>query len=469
MLVNPVPAAHEIDQPQFLVFQTRAYPSWTPLLDGHAMTTIPRPDGLIAIALPPRADRVSLRWSLGRDRWAGGALSLLALMALLASPPSLLRFAARIKSQRSNRMTAVSVRDHHEPGSADARAHYLPGLDGWRAIAILWVVISHNPLWVWGGFNDIWIKNSGERGVGLFFALSGLLICNRLLLEEQRRGRISIGDFYLRRVFRIQPAALTYLAVLAILMICGVLPHAFDGVVGAALMVRNYWPRSHDAAQWFSGHFWSLAVEEHFYLLLPSFLFFVRRRRITVLACVIVIVEIWRFFVYSHTSLQNIGVYTSQRTDIDIGEILLGCIFALALERQQVLAWARALLKPWAALMYAAVILLLLAHITTRLYHPPLITIYPVLIASTMLHPRSVTTRLLELPPVRFLGRISFSLYLWQQLFFNPESPAALHTLRSYTALAWMAAIACSIASYYIVERPIIRYGHRRLHRPQPA
>jgi peptidoglycan/LPS O-acetylase OafA/YrhL len=78
-----------------------------------------------------------------------------------------------------------------------------------------------------------------------------------------------------------------------------------------------------------------------------------------------------------------------------------------------------------------------------------------------MLHRDSLTSRFLELAPVRFVGRISYSLYLWQELFFDPFQVQAAGSFRSHTLLCWGAAFGCATASYYLIEKPLIRYGHR--------
>src|ERR1700679_3845029 len=123
------------------------------------------------------------------------------------------------------------------------RSGYIPTLDGWRTMAILWVLIWHSQVWRFGWLSNEWLRASGGRGVQLFFALSGLLICNRLLREEQRFGGISLRSFYTRRFFRIQPAALTYLAVISILMLSGTIPQSWSPVAGSALMIRSFLPR----------------------------------------------------------------------------------------------------------------------------------------------------------------------------------------------------------------------------------
>lgn len=301
----------------------------------------------------------------------------------------------------------------------------------------------------------------GGRGVDLFFALSGFLICGRLLREEARSGGISMRSFYLRRIFRIQPAALTYLAVLSILILSGEI-YRLDGYSGSPwptlvtsiLAVRNIFTKTFFFE---TAHFWSLSVEEQFYIFLPTFLVLCKRYRLAILACLFFALNIWRVIYLSTRP----PAHVFQRTDLVCGAILLGCVFALALARPKIAAFARAYLRPWAAIAYTILILVATGVHHSRTDYVLVTTTYPILIAATTLHPNSWTTRLLELAPVRFVGRISYSLYLWQEIFFDPFSPAPPHTFRSHLLLCWIGAFGCAIASYYLIERPLIRRGHR--------
>jgi peptidoglycan/LPS O-acetylase OafA/YrhL len=356
------------------------------------------------------------------------------------------------------------------PAGPPKRNNYLPSLDGWRTVAILWVIEAHNQPWHWGPFNNRWLQQRGDHGVQLFFALSGLLICTRLLHEEQRFGAISLRSFYTRRLFRIQPAALVYLAAVCALMLLGYVRRVWDAVAAAALMVRNFLPR-YDT-NWETAHFWSLAVEEHFYLLLPGFLVLCRRRRIAWLCLVLLALELWRLAVFAYPKLQGATYLIYLRTDLVIDGILLGSLFALALTRPPLRRLAQTWLRPWVALLYAAAVFISQELHSGRSDHAVLMTVYPVLLTATVLHPESWTTRFLELPPLRFVGRISYSLYLWQELFFFPFRPPTPGSLHAHTLLCWAATFACAIASYYLVETPLIRRGHRVAHRfdiqPQP-
>jgi len=151
-------------------------------------------------------------------------------------------------------------------------ALYLPTLDGWRALAILAVIFHHANLFSAGPLSDQWIFQNGYEGVDVFFAISGLLICWRLLDEESRRGRISLRNFYIRRAFRILPPAVIYLIAIAILSAIGLIHASAKELLASLLFFRNYLVQlgHFSVSPWFTGHFWSLSVEEHFYLLLPG-------------------------------------------------------------------------------------------------------------------------------------------------------------------------------------------------------
>jgi peptidoglycan/LPS O-acetylase OafA/YrhL len=346
--------------------------------------------------------------------------------------------------------------------SPKTQSNYIPTLDGWRAVAILWVMQFHSQMLHIGTFTNQWLHTTGSRGVSLFFALSGFLICTRLLREENRFGSISLKGFYTRRLFRIQPAALTYLAVVAVLTLCGVIPAFWPGIAGSVLMIRNIWPLRITYSAWYTSHFWSLAVEEHFYLLLPGFLLLVKRNRLAILAGTIVVLQIWSRIVFATPRLQDVFSWqTSQRTDVSLGGILLGSIVAVALTHENFRTAAKRFLQPWAAVLYTLVVFFMAARQHSYAALLLTITIYPLLILATVLHPETLLSRLLELAPVRFIGRISYSLYLWQQLFFYGWTNAALGSFHSHIALCWASTFACAIASYYLIETPLIQRGHR--------
>jgi peptidoglycan/LPS O-acetylase OafA/YrhL len=96
---------------------------------------------------------------------------------------------------------------------------------------------------------------------------------------------------------------------------------------------------------------------------------------------------------------------------------------------------------------------------------------FPLLLLSTVLHPKSLITRFLETAPLKFVGRISYSLYLWQVLFLtrNFVYPGAIHLLQRSNIVAVACSFACAVASYYLIEMPMIRFGRRFVVARQPA
>lgn len=343
---------------------------------------------------------------------------------------------------------------------------YLPTLDGWRALAILTVILGHDNVHRLGWLSTQWLHTHGNRAVDLFFALSGILICTRLLEEEQIKGRIDIKGFYIRRVCRIQPAAWAYLAFVGTLMFF----HAIGGtpreIFYSVLLVRNVFPLHPTLESWYTAHYWSLSVEEHFYLLLPGFLLLIRRYRVWVMATAVVLLEVWRNIVIRHQQLQ-FGSLIGFRTDLAVEGILLAALVALLLRRPEVVAWLRRWLRPWVTLLVVGALWTAVEFHQGRFNYFALVCTYPLMIVSTMLHPTSLTGRVLELPPVRFIGRISYSLYLWQMLFITsyltllPAPRWRLLHLVQTTSLRYVVVLGFSLLSYYLLEKPMMRLGHR--------
>jgi peptidoglycan/LPS O-acetylase OafA/YrhL len=352
---------------------------------------------------------------------------------------------------------------------------YLPSLDGLRALAILSVIAFHDQVHEFGPVSTYWVHKFGYLGVDLFFAISGVLICSRLLEEERSTGYISLRGFYTRRFFRISPAAWVFLLSYLILSLCNQLPRDFGGILASFLMIRNFWvtiagdiPRT-----WYTIHFWSLSVEEHFYLILPALLVFTRKHRVRVLGVLSFLAMTWIMIVEHFPALQTPNF--SLRTDIRIDALLIPAMFATLLAVPSIRGKAVQWLRPWVVGLGFFGLSILITNSSSRFIAGTFIFViaigFPLYTISTMLHPGSISCLVLELPLLRFIGRISFSLYLWQQLFFpDQHTPASwpMSTLQVFP-FNYFAAFACAIASYYLVERPLIRVGHRISHPATPG
>lgn len=328
---------------------------------------------------------------------------------------------------------------------------YIPTLDGWRAVAILLVIGNH--------FSDATTGSSGhaglpgQTGVNIFFGLSGFLITSRLLTERP----ISLRRFYIRRAFRILPPVLAYLAVIGTLTVLRLIPVYPQELLAAACFYRNFLPPNlPDAGGWYSGHFWSLSIEEHFYLLWPPLLKRVRTFALPVAIGVAVASATWRLAElfreghrYGHTL-----VGFPWRTDIRIDALMCGAAVALAYPKIQ--KWLSGSVWLLAAILYG----LVLARFGVRptIWQSALV---PLLIAGTVARPTDLVGRLLDTAPLRWVGRLSYSLYLWQQLWLPPAGPARTLGVAQTWPLNLLCVLACAAASYYLIERPSIRLGKR--------
>jgi peptidoglycan/LPS O-acetylase OafA/YrhL len=314
----------------------------------------------------------------------------------------------------------------------------IPSLDGLRAISISLVVGGH--LAVWGHAPKILTQYS-NLGVRIFFVISGYLITTILLREQVRTGTISLRDFYVRRAYRIFPAALCFLLVVYL-----VYWHRLRWyeIVATMLYLANFLPYR----LWILGHLWSLSLEEQFYFLWPGVLKKWYRHRVMILFGVILAAPIARTVFY-FLKVTN-GGYGNLLTVGD--NLAAGCLLASIYPHLPKIGWKAA------ALMLVAVALIPLYHADSRLRTVfILFVLSPVLhfsIAGIILHVVQHPYRLLNLAPVVWLGNISYSLYLWQQFFLDPS-------LSSLSRYGVFLALAAASLSYYLVEKPMLRARDR--------
>jgi peptidoglycan/LPS O-acetylase OafA/YrhL len=348
---------------------------------------------------------------------------------------------------------------------------YIPTLDGWRALAIGIVCAAHT---VSALFNAeslstrqlaFFVSQTGGVGVDLFFALSGSLI-GTLLLEEKRRlgGRIDLGRFYTRRAFRILPPIVAYLAAILALHAVGQLARFDRSEVIATLgFYRNYTSGSH-----YTQHFWSLAVEEHFYLVIPLVFAIMKWRQALAISACLSLASVVGRWIDLHLEIVLPGMpanFVLYRTENRFDGLMNGAILALLLHRPEIRAVVARVLNTRTAVAVLVATLIGLVTVTDlAIRHTFLAWSFPLLIASTVLHPETSAGRFLELPGLRWVGRLSFSLYIWQQLFLiNKNGPTAATPLGWFALLAvpGLASVGFAVVSYYLIERPMFRLGHR--------
>lgn len=348
---------------------------------------------------------------------------------------------------------------------------YIPTLDGWRAVAISAVLFCH-------GLDQKahpFAMPLGLVGVLLFFSISGFLITSRLMEEHAQTGHISFRKFYLRRAFRILPPAFFYLAVIAALGLLGWIPFSVWDLIKSAIFLRNYTSLDlGNPASWYSVHFWSLSVEEHFYLIWPAILALVSLRRsrwapFYVATGLAILTLVWRTLDEKYRFIIRLfhAPYLEQivgRTDYVADVLLWGCALALLLGPRP---WQRKLPRgfttPVAAFLIGVIGFVFFAkgagHGRDFCY-----ILMALLIGCTVIDPDSWISRLLELAPLRWIGRLSYSLYLWQELFFQVDG-VPLWFQRFPVNGVFISV--CAYLSYTLVERPLVRIGHRLARPPK--
>ena len=373
-------------------------------------------------------------------------------------------------------ITQSTTRTQFQPArteSSKSTASYLPTLDGWRTVAIALVLFSHASESLLHAIPTALVtdlaglKKVGLIGVQLFFGLSGFLITSKLLEEELRHGQISLASFYIRRSFRILPAAVFFLSVVGLLSVAGLLDISLGRWLSTVLFAANYSAAEHS---WYVGHFWSLAVEEHFYFLWPAAFLLLRvgQRRVALVVLLALAVALWRAIDFKFQLTGASAAAFWGRTDIQADGILWGVWVALLYADP---VWKARLTQlfaapaSWPVLCMALLVLEALPEVNWKLSFA-LITVkailMPLLILGTVIHSRKLPGRLLETSVFRWLGRLSYSLYLWQQLFlvWAEDRVAGLVLLQTFP-LNLAAVFACATASMLLIETPLIAVGHR--------
>jgi peptidoglycan/LPS O-acetylase OafA/YrhL len=332
-----------------------------------------------------------------------------------------------------------------------------------RAVSIFWVVWFH--LEARDSLLDDGIVKSlvlrGVTGVTVFFVISGFLITTLLLREEQRAGTISLTGFYRRRAYRILPAAFAYLAVALAFTRVSRMPWNLGEWLGAALFFRNLVPPG--ANSHLTGHFWSLSIEEQFYLVWPLLVVLIApRRRLWVTLGLCLFAPVWRHLM---TKLAGGGPINIGRIDLNYDSLLVGALLAQLQQRPQFrnlfdrYRFASLILPAAVVAMGAQIywglpfgVLGVVASPTVQL---ALVAMIIKILTEGRCRPAQV---ICGLPPVVWLGRLSYSLYLWQTLFCEYRGNGPLWQ----TPWCLFASVAAAMASYYLIEQPILRLRERR-------
>jgi peptidoglycan/LPS O-acetylase OafA/YrhL len=292
----------------------------------------------------------------------------------------------------------------------------------------------------------------GDIGVRAFFVLSGFLITTLLLRERARRGAISLRGFYLRRALRIFPAFYAYLAVLLVLRAAGTIAPSNSDLVFAGTYTMNF----HAERAWQVGHLWSLSVEEQFYLAWPLTLIVLGTRRALVLAlAAIAVAPVIRGATW--VGWPALRELTDQMFPCVFDALATGCVLAIARPRLESSERYRRLID--ARWFWLIPIAGLASRFVTRPWFDlgVSMTLANVAIALTIhrcvSRPVGAVAAILEHPLAVRIGVLSYSLYLWQQLFLDRHSTSWLNAFPINIALAFAAAA----LSYRLIESPFLR------------
>lgn len=355
---------------------------------------------------------------------------------------------------------------------------YFPALDGLRGLAVLVVLVAHaTPLYV-----------SGAAGVDVFFVLSGFLITGILADERARSGGIKLVNFFARRFLRLMPAL--WLCVLAVA--------AGDWVLGRfdtdrqievfwALTYCMNWVLAFDAGDpWVMAHTWSLAIEEQFYLIWPFALLVMYKLRLRDggRAALLVGLAVACIVYRNAMGFSAHRIYFGLDTHCD--GLLLGSAVAYLhraglLEARRVTSFIRFGTLPALGMLLVMPRFMAWTEPMTAMVYFTLVNIFAcLLIAAVVTGQGKTLDRVLNLGPLKYLGKISYGLYLYHQpILIALRGFGPLEAWYICAPLGLTASLIFSHLSYQYFEKPLLRYKDRfRSHdlptpasapRPEPA
>ncbi len=358
----------------------------------------------------------------------------------------------------------MPVSDHRPSTEAFASAFkaklalsYLPALDGIRAVAVFLVIFYHF------GFSRV----PGGTGVTIFFVLSGFLITWLLLRENEKDGTISLKKFYRRRILRIFPAFYAYWLGLVLLMTVTGKTMVWPQAISALLYVTNYYNIIFGDPNTGFSHTWSLSIEEQFYLLWPFvFLWLINdlKKMTVLLVCIIIAVWIHRVILYSVFDVWQGYFYEAFDTRMD--SLMMGCLVAVLLRRGVMMPF-------WKILCYNQFMpLIILALLTVSIYCEQGfipryrdvvgLAVNPLLIALFLVQMLNLSSfyiwRWIDWPVMRYLGRLSYSLYLYQQITLGGAKKLFVHESVLVQLIAAVAVtVIVAACSYHIIELPFLK------------
>lgn len=327
--------------------------------------------------------------------------------------------------------------------SLNAAAGHIAWLDGWRGLCITMVLIGH--------FLPHYLGHAAQLGVEMFFVLSGRLMAELLIVRRQ-----SLATFVVRRASRVVPLVALYTAIISIGLAAASLVAGAKvnwlSPIASLFFFSNYLSAPEPLLE----HTWSLAVEEHSYLLLVLVAIWSARmpalagRIAFALACCMIL----NGFLLYHDGVQT-GAYVFWRSDVRGASVLLSFALYLSWGQRPPAFLGRALAWLSPACLVAAAACMIPGDPVTPLQMTAC-TLFAAVSVNTIQFASARFRQLLSLRTLTWLGALSFSLYIWQQPLFIATKgglPAAM-------ALPFV--FLCAVWSYFRIEGPARRYLNRR-------
>jgi peptidoglycan/LPS O-acetylase OafA/YrhL len=322
-------------------------------------------------------------------------------------------------------------------------------IDSWRFYAIAMVVLAHlarndHVKQVFGAANPL--LQYGHVGVYIFFFVSGFVISKACLVELGATDGFSRAGFYTRRAFRVIPPLVLYLLACTALSVSGVLPVSIGQLLGAGFYVCNI---NLVDCGWYAGHTWSLAFEEQFYLLFPLlFAWAELSKRPSLAALAVIGAFVTQAFLFP---VDFIG-----RTGFLVIYALFGAgyLFSKHEPKWTSIRWPDAMFFIGAAITFFP-LYLFEVQVLNECYKLAVVAAIPMMVIATA-NPAFFARKLFRFAPVSYIGKISYSIYLWQQ-FFTGE---VFRSLSAVEHLALMGVVVAGCALLFeSFEQPLIDIG----------
>ena len=344
---------------------------------------------------------------------------------------------------------------------------HLSGLDGWRAVSILLVILSHLIGQEGGTFftsiGDFLEKlridhhSFGRKGVQVFFCISGYLIFSRILVEIKKYGNFSIKEFFLRRFFRIFPPMYFFLGFYLILALLGK-QITLKETISSMTFSRIWFPMDSTGWSWYTAHIWSLCMEEYFYVILSLLVLLISLRLLKKLSLIFfVLMVIFNFIIWRMDFFKNFEYQYFLKDFAEFRFMAIGVLFAF-------LKFSN---HPINKKIYDSQFIMLPLMIGITLFKVPFYTlVYPFVVAlaihSTSDHVKPIFSTILENKMMVHIGLISYSLYLWQQ-FWIPWFNLQIKEIAFLQSAPFniISIYLTAIFSFYVIEKPMIKFGRK--------